>query len=91
MPTPKLSLTGLNADRFRHPFDQEAATNFKQLSGLDFLVRSLLRPVVEDTMYMNNIASSVQLPDIYQLLVEASRILNLETPQLYLKLMKNLG
>jgi Zn-dependent protease with chaperone function len=41
-------------------------------------------------MYMNNIASSVQLgeqqlPDIYQLLVEASRILDLETPQLYLK------
>jgi Zn-dependent protease with chaperone function len=90
MLTPKLSLTGLNADRFRHPFDQEATTNLKQLPGLDFLVRSLLGPVVEDTMYMNNIASSVQLgeqqlPDIYQLLVEASRILDLETPQLYLK------
>jgi Zn-dependent protease with chaperone function len=90
MLTPKLSLTGLNADRFRHPFDQEATTNLKQLPGLDFLVRSLLGPMVEDTMYMNNIASSVQLseqqlPDIYQLLVEASRILDLETPQLYLK------
>ncbi len=90
MLTPKLSLTGLNADRFRHPFDREATTNLKQLPGLDFLVRSLLGPMVEDTMYMNNIASSVQLseqqlPDIYQLLVEASRILDLETPQLYLK------
>ncbi len=90
MLTPKLSLTGLNADRFRHPFDQEATTNLKQLPGLDFLVRSLLGPMVEDTMYMNNIASSVQLseqqlPEIYQLLVEASRILDLETPQLYLK------
>jgi Zn-dependent protease with chaperone function len=90
MLTPKLSLTGLNADRFRHPFDREATTNLKQLPGLDFLIRSLLGPVVEDTMYMNNIASSVQLseqqlPDIYQLLVEASRILDLETPQLYLK------
>jgi Zn-dependent protease with chaperone function len=90
MLTPKLSLTGLNADRFRHPFDQEATTNLKQLPGLDFLVRSLLGPVVEETMYMNNIAASVllneqQLPDIYQLLLEASRILDLDPPQLYLK------
>jgi Zn-dependent protease with chaperone function len=90
MLNPKLSLTGLQADRFRHPFDLEATANLKKLPGLDFLVRSLLGPVVEETMYLNNIAASVllseqQLPHIHQLLVEASRILDVETPQLYLK------
>jgi Zn-dependent protease with chaperone function len=87
---PKLSLTGLQADRFRHPFDREATANLKKLPGLDFMVRSLLGPVIEETMYLNNIAASVllneaQLPHIHQLLVEASRILDVETPQLYLK------
>jgi Zn-dependent protease with chaperone function len=86
----KLALTGLRADRFRHPFDLEATTNLKQIPGLDMLIRSLLGPVAEETMYLNNIAASVQLgdrqlPHIYQLLVDASQILDLETPQLYLK------
>jgi Zn-dependent protease with chaperone function len=83
-------LTGLTADRFRHPFDLEATNNLKKIPGLDILVRSLLGPVAEETMYLNNIAASVQLgpqqlPDIYQLLVEACQILDLEVPQLYLK------
>jgi Zn-dependent protease with chaperone function len=86
----KLPLTGLRADRFRHPFDLEATNNLKKIPGLDMLVRSLLGPVAEETMYLNNIAASVQLsdrqlPHIYQLLVEASQVLDIETPQLYLK------
>ena len=86
----KTQLIGLKADRFRHPLDLEATTSLRRLPGLDLLVRNLLGGVTEDFLYLNNIASSVligpqQLPDIYQLLVEACQILDLEIPQLYLK------
>jgi Zn-dependent protease with chaperone function len=87
---PKISLTGLRADRFRHPFDLEATTSLKQLPGLDLLIRSLVGSVAEEALYLNNIAASVligeqQLPHIHQLLLEACRILDVEAPQLYLK------
>ncbi len=86
----KTQLIGLKADDFRHPLDLEATTALKQLPGLDMIVRSLLGSVAEQFFYLNNIASSVlvsekQLPDLHKLLVEASRILDLEPPQLYLQ------
>ncbi|MDJ0510014.1 MAG: M48 family metallopeptidase [Crocosphaera sp.] len=86
----KTQLLGLKADDFRHPLDLEATTALKQLPGLDMVVRSLLGSVAEQFFYLNNIASSVlvsetQLPHLHKLLVEASRILDLEPPQLYLQ------
>jgi Zn-dependent protease with chaperone function len=86
----KIPLIGLTADLFRHPLDREATRQLKQSPGLDFIIRGLLGGVVEEVMYLNNIATSVQisdrqLPEIHQLLVEACRILDLEVPQLYLK------
>jgi Zn-dependent protease with chaperone function len=86
----KTQLIGLKADRFRHPLDLEATTSLRRLPGLDLLVRNLLGGITEDFLHLSNIASSVligeqQLPDIYQLLVEACQILDLEIPQLYLK------
>ncbi|MGK7902586.1 MAG: M48 family metallopeptidase [Hormoscilla sp.] len=86
----KIMLTGLKADHFRHPLDLAATNALKQLPGLDMLIRNLLGPVAEQFFYVENIASSVlvsdrQLPDLHQLLVEASQILDLEPPQLYLR------
>ena len=86
----KTQLIGLKADRFRHPLDLEATTSLRRLPGLDLLVRNLVGGATEDFLHLNNIASSVligkqQLPHIYQLLVEACQILDLEIPQLYLK------
>jgi Zn-dependent protease with chaperone function len=87
---PQISLTGLRADRFRHPLDLEATTNLKQLPGLDLLIRTLVGSVAEETLYLNNIAASVlvgerQLPHMHQLLLDACQILDVEAPQLYLK------
>ncbi|MEL6159240.1 MAG: M48 family metallopeptidase [Cyanobacteria bacterium J06623_5] len=86
----KTPLTGLNADHFRHPLDRQATQALKQLPGLDVAIRSLLGPMGEQFFYLENIAASVlvgpkQLPDIYKLLVEAADVLDLETPQLYVK------
>ncbi len=81
---------GMRADQFRHPLDRQATTNLKQLPGLDLVVRNLLGPLAEQFFYLENIASSVlvgpqQLPEIYALLVEACKILDLEIPALYVR------
>lgn len=90
MSFPKSMLIGLKADQFRHPLDLEATNALKQLPGLDLAIRTLLGPVAEQFFYLENIASSIlvgehQLPDLHKLLVEASRILDLEVPQLYVR------
>ena len=83
-------LYGLRPDRFRHPIDKRATQTLKQLPGLDLLVQNLLAPTAEQVFYLDNIASSIlvgkhQLPDLHQLLLEASRILDIDPPQLYVK------
>ena len=86
----KSVLTGLRANHFRHPLDLKATESLKQLPGLGLAIRTLLRPTAEQFFYLENIATSVlvgphQLPEIYQLLVEACQVLDLEPPQLYVK------
>ncbi len=86
----KSLLVGLKADQFRHPLDLEATNSLKQLPGLDLLIRNLLGPVAEQFFYLENIASSIlvgeqQLPQIYNLLIEACRVLDVEPPQLYVR------
>ncbi|MBC7824956.1 MAG: M48 family metallopeptidase [Candidatus Parcubacteria bacterium] len=86
----KSLLVGLKADQFRHPLDLEATNSLKQLPGLDLLIRNLLGPVAEQFFYLENIASSIlvgeqQLPQIYDLLLEACRVLDVEPPQLYVR------
>ncbi|BFM38759.1 M48 family metallopeptidase [Synechocystis sp. LKSZ1] len=83
-------LIGLRADDFRHPLDQRATQNLKQLPGMDVLVRGLLGNVAEQFFALNNLAASVrvskkQLPHLHELLLEACRILDLEPPQLYVQ------
>ncbi|MBT9311204.1 M48 family metallopeptidase [Leptothoe kymatousa] len=83
-------LTGLRANHFRHPLDLRATESLKQLPGFDLAIRTLLRPTAEQFFYLENIATSVlvgpaQLPHIYQLLVDACQVLDIEQPQLYVK------
>ncbi|MEL7505098.1 MAG: M48 family metallopeptidase [Cyanobacteria bacterium J06554_6] len=86
----KTLLTGLRANHFRHPLDLKATESLQQLPGLDIAIRSLLGPVGEQFFQLENLAASVrvgpdQLPHLYELLLEACRVLDLEPPQLYLK------
>lgn len=81
---------GLKADHFRHPLDQMATTNLKQIPGLDLMVRGLLGSVAEQFFALNNLAASVrvgekQLPHLHQLLLDACKILDLEAPELYIQ------
>lgn len=90
MPISKIPLLGLQAAQFRHPLDLEATQALQKLPGLDWLVRSLLGSMAEQVFYLENIGASVlvseqQLPDLHRLLEEASQILDLEMPQLYVR------
>ncbi|MEY3255551.1 MAG: hypothetical protein RLZZ29_682 [Cyanobacteriota bacterium] len=83
-------LTGLKADSFRHPLDLEATKTLRQIPGIDIMVRNLLGPVAEQVFYAENIASSIlvsekQLPDLYYLLIDACKNLDIELPQLYIR------
>ena len=85
-----IPLVGLKADHFRHPLDQVATTNLKQIPGLDLMVRGLLGSVAEQFFALNNLAASVrvgekQLPHLHQLLLDACKILDLEAPELYIQ------
>ncbi|AFZ02146.1 M48 family metallopeptidase [Calothrix sp. PCC 6303] len=86
----KTQLVGLKADSFRHHLDLEATKTLKQIPGVDMMVRNLLGPIAEQVFYAENIASSVlvgekQLPNLHKLLLEASKILDIEPPQLYIR------
>lgn len=90
MANPTIALVGLKADHFRHPLDQNATANLKQIPGMDLMVRGLLGSVAEQFFALNNLAASVrvsdkQLPHLHQLLLDACHILDLEPPELYLQ------
>lgn len=83
-------LLGLKAHQFRHPLDLEATRQLQQLLGLDVVVRTLLGGLTEKFLYMENLASSIQvsaaqLPELHELLLDACHILDLEPPQLYIR------
>lgn len=90
MSSSQVVLHGIRSDQFRHPFDLEATQALRQLPGFDLVIRSLLGSVAERFFYLDNISSSIavsdqQLPQLYHLLKDACRILDLDVPQLYLK------
>ncbi len=86
----KSFLIGLRADQFRHPLDLEATRALQQLPGLDVVVRMAIAPLAERFFHLDHLASSLQvsdrqLPALYQSLVEACKILDLDVPQLYVR------
>ncbi|KAL9276969.1 hypothetical protein ACSQ67_025483 [Phaseolus vulgaris] len=80
----------LDADDFRHPLDQQNTLILRAIPGLNELGKALLGTVAEQVMLLENIGTSVlvsknQLPDLYHLMVEAAEILNVDSPDLYVR------
>lgn len=85
-----LRYAGLAADDFRHPLDQQNTSLMQALPGMDFVAKSLMGPVAEQVLLLENIATSIktgpnQLPTIHNLLLEAADILQMEPPELYVR------
>ncbi|XP_075499228.1 plastoglobule-localized metallopeptidase 48, chloroplastic [Primulina tabacum] len=80
----------LDADEFRHPLDRQNTLILRAIPGLNEIGKALLGTVAEQVMLLENIGTSVlvsenQLPELHQLMVEASSILNIESPDLYVR------
>ncbi|CAI9752580.1 unnamed protein product [Fraxinus pennsylvanica] len=80
----------LDADDFRHPLDRQNTLLLRAIPGLNEIGKALLGTVAEQVMLLENIGTSVlvaenQLPELYQLMVEAAKILNIEAPDLYVR------
>ncbi|MCS6885969.1 MAG: M48 family metallopeptidase [Acidobacteriota bacterium] len=74
---------------FQHPLDAKALEAVKKAKGVDYLVRKINEYGYERYLYINNIADNVrvgprQCPQLYNMLVEACEILDVEIPQLYI-------
>lgn len=81
---------GLDADDIRHPLDKQNTLLLKAIPGLNDIGKALLGPVSEQVMVLQNIGSSVlvsenQLPELHQLMIEAAKTLNIESPDLYVR------
>ncbi|KAM0934896.1 putative peptidase M48, CAAX prenyl protease 1 [Dioscorea sansibarensis] len=80
----------LDADDFRHPLDKQNTLLLRAIPGLKDLGKALLGPVTEEVMLLENIGTSVlvtenQLSELYWLLIEAAKVLNIEAPDLYVR------
>ncbi|EOY02792.1 hypothetical protein QUC31_017987 [Theobroma cacao] len=80
----------LDADDFRHPLDKQNTLLLRAIPGLNELGKALLGTMTEQIMLLENIGTSVrvskdQLPELHKMMVEASGILNIEAPDLYVR------
>lgn len=80
----------LDADDFRHPLDRQNTLLLRAVPGLNDIGKALLGTVTEQVMLLENIGTSVlvtenQLPELHSLMTEASHILNIEAPDLYVR------
>ncbi|WIA19977.1 hypothetical protein OEZ85_005854 [Tetradesmus obliquus] len=81
---------GLTADDFRHPLDQQNTSLIQALPGMDFVAKTLMGPVAEQVLLLENIATSIktgpdQLPTVHNLLLDAAEVLQMEPPELYVR------
>ncbi|XP_027101924.1 uncharacterized protein LOC113753338 isoform X1 [Coffea eugenioides] len=80
----------LDADDFRHPLDRQNTLLLRAVPGLNDIGKALLGTVTEQVMLLENIGTSVlvtenQLPELHSLMIQASHILNIESPDLYVR------
>ena len=86
----KARFPGLRGDDIRHPLDKQNTQFLSLIPGGASLAQSLMGPMSEQVMLLENISSSVlvgpqQLPALHASLVEAARILDIEEPELYIR------
>lgn len=91
-PQPRLHLTDLLADDFRHPLDKRQTRALERIPGLGTLVRRAVS-LVELAIYQDNVSSSVLVSEqqytwLYALLCNACDILNIpakQRPEVYVR------
>ncbi|KAK9113457.1 hypothetical protein Syun_020254 [Stephania yunnanensis] len=80
----------LDADDFRHPLDKQNTLLLRAIPGLSELGKAFLGTISEQVMLLENIGTSIlvaenQLPELHKMMVESANILNIESPDLYVR------
>ena len=83
-------LTGLSAAAFQHPSDRQAIEALQKIRGFDYVVGKFVEYGVERVEYIRNMGGSIrvgprQMSQLYEMLLEACKILDVEEPELYLQ------
>jgi Zn-dependent protease with chaperone function len=91
----RVALSGLQPSQFRHPLDRDLTERLMQLPGNEFVERGVRKifPLVEQGVRLDLLSTAVkvsdqQRPDLYALLQQACRILDLpkhQLPDLYIQ------
>ena len=80
----------LRASDFRHPLDQQNTQLLEAIPGVSALTKSLVTPVAERALILEQISTSVlvgpeQLPHVHQMVLDAAAALDVEPPALYIR------
>jgi len=83
-------LKGLTAGAFQHPSDRQAIEALKKIRGFDYVVGKFVEYGVERVEYIRNMGGSIrvgprQMPQLYEMLLDACKILDVEEPELYVQ------
>ncbi|EEH55350.1 uncharacterized protein MICPUCDRAFT_34483 [Micromonas pusilla CCMP1545] len=75
---------------FRHPLDQQNTSLLEAIPGLSNITKSIVTPVAEQMLIMEQISTSVlvgpnQLPSVHQLVIDAAEVLDVKPPALYIR------
>ena len=82
-------LSGLKAEHFMHPGDKLAINKLKSYTKFREIMQRLLVEGLEDDMYLMSLADNVKLgpkqgKKIYDMLINASKILDMQPPKLFM-------
>src|SRR5271163_2172692 len=85
------TLTGLDAERFRHPSDARATDSLRKIPGLDKAMAKLLEFGLERLYYVENVASNLRVTPkmfsrLHRSLSWACKILDVAEPEMYVQL-----
>ena len=87
-PKARRRFPGLDPTVLQHPYDRAALNALQKVPGLDIIVRKFIELFPERVAYIQNVAQTVrvtrtQCPQLYVQLREASAILDMREPELY--------
>jgi Zn-dependent protease with chaperone function len=87
-PKARRRFPGLDPVALQHPYDRAALGALQRVPGLDIVIRKFIELLPERVAYIQNVAQTVrvsktQCPQLYGLLREASAILDVREPELY--------
>ena len=89
-PAPPAARRRVRARDFRHPLDQQNTQLLRAVPGLSQITKSLVTPVAEQMLVLEQISTSVlvgpkQLPHVHKLVLDAASVLDIDPPQLYIR------